>query len=453
LKILATQAVISVDGNQKDERNIELGFAPCHRNINCLQDKKTEDSTSITCKQNKGNFRSRLIEPECEIKTVPLDPRVPNKTVTISQDLTPEEEKDLLSFLQNKGSFRSRLIDPECEIKTVPLDPRVPDKTVTISQDLTPEEEKDLLSFLDKNNDVFAWKTSDLIGVSRDIIEHKLEVNPYTRPKKQRLHKMSDEKVAAAKAEVQRLLDVGFLRKVYYPSWLANVVMVKKKNGKWRMFTDFTDLNKSCPNDDFPLTRIDKVVDTATGCEIMALLDCFSGYHQIWLRVEDQEKASFITSFGTYFYLRMPEGPKNVRSTFFRMMKVILREQLERNVFAYVDDIVVANRKKETRLQDLAETFANLRSAQLKLNPEKCVFGVSRGKVLGYLVLVKGIKENPGKVKALICMKPLKSRKEVQKLTGRIATLNLFMAKIAEQSLPFLKVLRGSGTFEWGSEQ
>jgi hypothetical protein len=81
------------------------------------------------------------------------------------------------------------------------------------------------------------------------------------------------------------------------------------------------------------------------------------------------------------------------------------------------------------------------------------VFGVSRGKVLGYLVLVKGIKANPGKVKGLICMKPLKSRKEVQKLTGRIATLNLFMAKIAEQSLPFLKVLRGSSTFEWGSEQ
>jgi hypothetical protein len=103
---------------------------------------------------------------------------------------------------------------------------------VTISQDLTPEEEKDLLSFLDKDNDVFAWKTSDLTGVSRDIIEHKLEVNPSARPKKQRLRKMSDEKVATAKVEVQKLLDAGFIHEVYYPSRLANIVMVKKKNGK-----------------------------------------------------------------------------------------------------------------------------------------------------------------------------------------------------------------------------
>jgi hypothetical protein len=93
-----------------------------------------------------------------------------------------------------------------------------------------------------------------------------------------------------------------------------------------------------------------------------------------------------------------------------------------------------------------------MRRAQLKLNLEKCVFGVSRGKVLGCLVSVKGIKENPDKIKAIVCMKPPKSRKEVQKLSGRIAALNRFMAKIAERSLPFFKVLRGSGTFQWGSE-
>jgi hypothetical protein len=293
LKIPATQGVIFVHGKKKkDARNIEQGFTPGHRNVNCLQDGKIEDSASITRKQNKGSFGSRLIEPECEIKTVMLDPMVLDKTVTISQDLTPGEEKELLSFL-------------------------------------------------DKNIDVFASRTSDLIGVSRDIIEHKLEVNPSTRPKKQRLHKMSDEKATTAKAEVQRLLDAGFICEVNYPSWLTNVVMVKKKNCKWRMCTDFTDLNKSCPKDDFPLTRIDKVVGSTVGCEIM-------GYHQIWLREEDQEKTSFITPFSTYCYLRMPKGLKNVGSTFCRMMKVILKEQLERNVFTYVDDIVVASKKRET---------------------------------------------------------------------------------------------------------
>jgi hypothetical protein len=135
--------------------------------------------------------------------------------------------------------------------------------------------------------------------------------------------------------------------------------MVKKKNGKWRMCIDFTDLDKCCPKDDLPLTRIDKVVDFIAGCEIMALLDCFSGYHQICLQ-EDQEKMSFIMPFGTYCYLRMLKGLKNAGPTFCRMMKVILKEQLERNVFTYVDGIVVASSKKETQLEDSAETFARM---------------------------------------------------------------------------------------------
>jgi hypothetical protein len=97
---------------------------------------------------------------------------------------------------------------------------------------LSPNEETELLSFLDKNIDVFAWQTSDLMGVSRIIIKHRLQVNPSSKPKNQKLHKMSDEKVTATKSEVQRLLDVGFICEVQYPCWLANVVMVKKKNGK-----------------------------------------------------------------------------------------------------------------------------------------------------------------------------------------------------------------------------
>jgi hypothetical protein len=94
---------------------------------------------------------------------------------------------------------------------------------------------------------------------------------------------MSDENGAAAKAELLRLLDVGFIREVLYPNWLANVIMVKKKNGKWRMCMDFTNINKCCLKDDFLLLRIDKVVDSIAGCKTMALLGCFFGYYQIWL--------------------------------------------------------------------------------------------------------------------------------------------------------------------------
>jgi hypothetical protein len=126
----------------------------------------------------------------------------------------------------------------------------------------------------------------------------------------------------------------------------------------------------------------------------MFLLDWFSGYHQIWLRREDEENKSFITPFGTYCYLRMLERLHNAGPTFCRMMKTPLKYHVGRIVFSYVDDIVVPNRNKESYISDLTETFANMREAKLKLNPDKCVFGVTRGKILGCLVSTKGIEGN-----------------------------------------------------------
>jgi hypothetical protein len=142
------------------------------------------------------------------------------------------------------------------------------------------------------------------------------------------------------------------------------------------MCIDFTSLNKACPKDNFPLPRIDKIVDSAAGCEVMSLLDCFSGYHQIYMKEEDKANISFITPFGTYCFIKMLEGLKNAGSTFSCLTKRVLEGQVGNNIFTYVDDIVVASKKKEDHLADLAETFTNMREARLRLNPEKCVFGV-----------------------------------------------------------------------------
>jgi hypothetical protein len=267
------------------------------------------------------------------------------------------------------------------------------------------------------------------------------------------LRKMSDEKTEAAKAEVHHLLEANFIEPDAYPTWLANVVMVQKKSGKWRMCIDFTSLKKACPKDNFPLPRIDKIVDSAVGCEVMSLLDCFSGYHQIYMKEEDKASTSFITLFGTYCFVRMPEGLKNAGSTFSRLTKMVLESQVGRNIFTYVDDIVVASKNKEDHLADLAETFANMREARLRLNPEKCVFGVRQGKILGYLVSHHGIEANPTKIQAIINMMPLQSTRDVQRLIGRLAALNRFISTSAERSLPFLKMLRGAKDFAWGPEQ
>jgi hypothetical protein len=139
---------------------------------------------------------------------------------------------------------------------------------------------------------------------------------------------------------------------------------------------------------------------------MMVLLDCFSGYHQMWLRKEDEEKTSLITPFDTFCYLRMPEGLHNAGPTFCRMTKATLKNQVGRNILSYVDDIVVASRKKETYIPNLAETFANMHEARLKLNLEKCIFRITKGKVFDFLVSTKGIEANPDKIRALIQMQP-----------------------------------------------
>jgi hypothetical protein len=229
--------------------------------------------------------------------------------------------------------------------------------------------------------------------------------------------------------------------------------MVKKANGKWRMCINFTDLNKACPKDEFPLPRIDSLVDAAASLELMSLLDCYSGYHQIWMKKEDEPQTSFITPSGTYCYLRMPEGLKNAGESFSRMTAKVLHSQIGRNVLKFIDVIIVKSTKQETHVADLQETFANFRQAGLKLNPEKCVFGVKKGKFLGCLVSTKGIEANPSKIEAILRMEPPNSKKGAQRLAGRLASLNRFISRSAERNLPFFEILKSVEVFQWDPAQ
>jgi hypothetical protein len=195
--------------------------------------------------------------------------------------------------------------------------------------------------------------------------------------------------------EVDKLLITNFIREVFYPNWLANVVMVKKANGKWRMCVDFTDLNKACPKDSFPLPRIDKLVNSTTGHKLLTFMDAFSGHNQIVMDKADQEKTSFITSRGLFCYKVMPFGLKNAGATYQRLMNRMFHDQIGKNVEVYIDDMLVKSKEEGDHLKNLEETFKTLRRYQMKLNPSKCAFGVSSSKFLGFMVSQKGIEANP----------------------------------------------------------
>ena len=154
---------------------------------------------------------------------------------------------------------------------------------------------------------------------------------------------------------------VGFIQEVYYPDWLVNVVLVKKANGKWRMCVDFTSLNKACPKDSFPLPRINQLVDSIAGHKLLTFMDAFSGYNQIKMAKEDQEKTFFITSRGLYCYKVMPFILKNAGAIYQRLVNKMFNKQIGRNMEVYMDDILVKSKEELVHLDNLKETFAILR--------------------------------------------------------------------------------------------
>ena len=192
-----------------------------------------------------------------------------------------------------------------------------------------------------------------------------------------------------------KLKQAGAIKEVFYPEWLANIVVVKKKTGKWRVCVDSTDLNKACPKNPFPMPQIDQLVDATVGHPRMSFLDAFQGYHQIALAVDDQEKIAFVTPIENYHYKVMPFGLKNVGATYQRMMTSMFEPQLGKNIDIYIDDMVVKSKVESDHVNDLGNIFDILRRYKLRLNASKCSFGVGSRKFLGYMVTHRGIKVNP----------------------------------------------------------
>jgi hypothetical protein len=167
---------------------------------------------------------------------------------------------------------------------------------------------------------------------------------------------------------------------------------------------------------------------------------------------EDEGKTAFNTPCGVYCYVCMPFGLKNAGATSQRLMRKALGAQMGRNAEAYIDDIIIKTRESHTFIEDLEETFANLRKVNIKLNPAKCAFGVPSGKMLGFLVSHHGIEANPDKVKAIKETRPPRNLKEMQRLTGCMAALGRFIARSGEKALPFFKPMKRTGKFEWTPE-
>ncbi|GKV15530.1 hypothetical protein SLEP1_g26315 [Rubroshorea leprosula] len=324
----------------------------------------------------------------------------------IPQQIPNNQQVMGVEIVDNRPDDETRAAPVE-EVEEVLIDDRDLSRKTQIGTRLNPKERAELIAFLRANNDVFAWTSADMLGIPKSVSQHKLSTNPLKKPVAQKRRLFGGERLQAIKEEVEKLLQAGFVRKVDYCEWVANPVLVKKANGNERL----------------------------------SLLDAYSGYHQVPMAPEDEEKTSFYVGDEIYCYVMMPFGLKNAGATYQKMVTIVFQAQIGKNLEVYVDDIVVKSRKVEDHLADLDETFNNLKKNRMRLNPAKCIFGVESGKFLGFMVSRRGIEVNLEKIRAIAEMEPPKSVKDIQRLTGRVAALHRFISKSADKCLPFFKIM------------
>ncbi|XP_028085335.1 uncharacterized protein LOC114286368 [Camellia sinensis] len=328
--------------------------------------------------------------------------------MTITQDVL--EDVDQYEAQPAPTEFEAEGQATVDDLREINLGDEGENKPTFISANLKEKEARQYISFLREYHDIFAWNYSEMPGLNLEIAVHKLAIHPEKRPVKQPQRRTRPELTAQIEAEVDKLINAGFIREVKYPTWLANIVPVKKK--KWSN----------------------------------------QGYNQIRMAPKDEEMTAFRTPRGVFCYKVMPFDLKNAGATYQRAMTVIFGDMLHDTIECYVDDLVIKTNEKENHVEDLRKIFERLRRYKLKMNPLKCAFGVSSGKFLGFVVRNKGIEIDPTKIKAIAEMPPPRNLRELKGLQGRLAYIRRFISNLAGRCLPFSRLMKKGVPFEWNQQ-
>ncbi|GAU47643.1 hypothetical protein TSUD_238620 [Trifolium subterraneum] len=342
-----------------------------------------------------------------------------------------QEKKTIKDDLLIKENYRSI---PDGEFELVPLCEDLT-KGVRIGADLPDLVKRQLKACLRENVELFAWSAAEMPGIDLEVACHQLTIDPRASAVVQRRRKQSPEKAEAARKAVKDLLETNFIAEAQYTTWLSNVVLVKKSNEKWRMCVDYTDLNRACPKDAYPLPNIDKLVDNSSGFKLLSIMDAYSGYNQIKMAEIDKKKTAFMTETGNYYYNVMTFGLKNAGATYQRMMNKVFHNEIGDMLEVYMDDMIVKSEEEIDHTVHLKRVFDQARNFNMRFNSEKCTFGVKAGKFLGFYLTERGIEANPDKCRTFFDYPTPKSKKSIQSLNGMLTSMARFVAKSAQHAL------------------
>jgi hypothetical protein len=300
--------------------------------------------------------------------------------------------------------------------------------------------------------DVFSWSYEDLKVYDTKVIQHVIPIKDDHKPFKQKLRRINPLLLPLIEKEVRKLFDAKIIVSLRFSKWLANLVPVRKKSGEIRLCVDFRNLNRVSLKDNYPLPKMDYILQKVVGSQKMSMLDGFSGYNQIMVHPDDQEKTTFTTPWGTFMYAKMPFGLMNAGETFQRDMDIAFADEKDKFIVIYLDDITVFSDSDDEHLKHLKRVFQKCRKFGISLNPKKSNFGMQEGKLLGHIISKEGIKIDPNRVAAILKIDTPRSKKEVQSFLGRVNFLRRFIPNLAEIIKYITNMLRKGSEIKWTPE-
>ena len=343
------------------------------------------------------------------------------------------------------------------ELEEVDIGPGDKPRPTFISKKLDPHLRGLMIALLREYPDCFAWDYTEMPGLDRSIIEHRLPLKKGFRPFQQRARQMKAEILEEVKKEIEKMLNAGFIRPCRYAEWISSIVPVQKKDGRWRVAIDFRDLNRATPKDEYPMPVAETLINAAAGHKVLSFMDGNAGYNQIFMAPEDIHKTAFRVpgSVGLFEYVVMTFGLKNAGATYQRAMNYIFHDLIGKLVEIYIDDVVVKSVSVKGHLEDLRRILDRTRKFGLRMNPKKCAFGVTAGQFLGFLVHERGIEIGLKSQEAVRTMKPPTTKKELQCLIGKINFVRRFISNLSGRIEPFMGLvkIKSDEEFRWGAEQ
>jgi len=325
-------------------------------------------------------------------------------------------------------------------------------KTVKLSKSLTPKVKEEYIRLLSLFANVFAWDYSDLKTYDTNIIQHTIPIKPNKKPFRQKLRRINPKLLPSIEKEVNRLYKSGIIVPIRFSDWISNLVPVRKKTGEIHLCIDFRNLNKVSLKDNYPLPKMDHILQRVVGASRMSLLNGYSGYNQILVHEDDRDKTTFTTPWGTFHYAKMPFGLNNAGATFQRAMDMAFANEKDVFLIVYLDDLTVFSKTDEEHLYHLKVVFQKCRKYGISLDPKKSLFAMSEGKLLGHIISKDGIRVDPVRVEAIQQIEQPRNKKEIQSFNGKLNFLRRFIPNLAEHLREIMSMLKKDSQVKWTEE-